>query len=133
MRKFLTGVLVFAVGAAAGLRADDDQSKKIALLPEQPRTMEQVIDRVTSNENHLYGKMREYSPLVETYIQNLKGDKELGAVPAGDRVRDDVLSALQNLGYHRPLAEKAVDSTLPSTGTPSFEQALRAALRELMR
>ena len=85
MRKFLTGVLVFAVGAAAGLGADDDQSKKIALLPEQPRTMEQVIDRVTSNENHLYGKMREYSPLVETYIQNLKGDKDLGTVPAGDK------------------------------------------------
>ena len=85
MRKFLTGVLVFAVGAAAGLRADDDQSKKIALLPEQPRTMEQVIDRVTSNENHLYGKMKEYSPLVETYIQNLKGDKDLGTVPAGDK------------------------------------------------
>jgi holliday junction DNA helicase RuvA len=57
----------------------------------------------------------------------------VAAVPAGDRVRDDVLSALQNLGYHRPLAEKAVDSTLPSTGTPSFERALKAALRELMR
>jgi hypothetical protein len=85
MRKFLTGVLVFAACATAGLGADDDQSKKIALLPEQPRTMEQVIDRVTNNENHLYGKMREYSPLVETYIQNLKGDKDLGTVPAGDK------------------------------------------------
>jgi Holliday junction DNA helicase RuvA len=57
----------------------------------------------------------------------------VAAVPAGDRVRGDVLSALQNLGYHRPLAEKAVDSTLPATGTLSFEQALKAALRELMR
>jgi Peptidase family M48 len=85
MRKFLTGVLCFAACASAGLGADDDQSKKIALLPEQPRTMEQVIDRVTNNENHLYGKMKEYSPLVETYIQNLKGDKELGTVPAGDK------------------------------------------------
>jgi Peptidase family M48 len=85
MRKFLTGVLVFAACATAGLRADDDQSKKIALLPEQPRTMEQVIDRVTNNENHLYGKMKEYSPLVETYIQNLKADKDLGFVPAGDK------------------------------------------------
>jgi len=85
MRKFLTGVLVFAACATAGLAADDDQSKKIALLPEQPRTMEQVIDRVTNNENHLYGKMKEYSPLVETYIQNLKADKDLGFVPAGDK------------------------------------------------
>ncbi len=56
-------------------------------------------------------------------------------VPAapGERLRDDVLSALQNLGYHRPLAEKAVDSMMSSTSEPSFEQALKATLRELMR
>jgi hypothetical protein len=29
--------------------------------------------------------MRNYSPLVETYIQNLKPDKDLGEVPAGDK------------------------------------------------
>src|SRR5712671_3824044 len=28
---------------------------------------------------------RPYSPMVETYIQSLRGDKDLGAVPAGDR------------------------------------------------
>jgi len=53
--------------------------------------------------------------------------------PAGDRLRDDLLSALQNLGYHRPLAEKAVDAALAKAETPTFEQALRGALRELMR
>ena len=47
--------------------------------------MEEVVDRVVNNENHLYGKIREFSPLVETYIQNLKPDKELGIVPAGDK------------------------------------------------
>jgi hypothetical protein len=84
MRKFVLGlVLVSACSRAAW--AADDQDKKMALLPEQPRTMEQVIDRVTNNENHLYGKMKEYSPLVETYIQNLKPDKELGYIPAGDK------------------------------------------------
>ena len=51
----------------------------------------------------------------------------------GERLRGDLLSALQNLGYHRPLAEKAVDATLSSASAPSFEQALKAALRELMR
>ena len=54
------------------------------------------------------------------------------AVP-GERLRDDVLSALRNLGYHRPLAEKSVDATLSATEAPTFEQALKAALRELMR
>jgi Holliday junction DNA helicase RuvA len=52
---------------------------------------------------------------------------------AADRLRDDLLSALQNLGYHRPLAEKAVDAALTSSDDAGFEQALRAALRELMR
>ena len=84
MRKFVLGLLfIAACGSAAA--AADDQGKKMALVPEQPRTMEEVVDRVTNNENHLYGKIKEYSPLVETYIQNLKPDKELGFVPAGDK------------------------------------------------
>ncbi len=53
--------------------------------------------------------------------------------PEGARLRDDLLSALLNLGYHRPIAEKAVDATLRTNGAPTFEQALKAALRELMR
>ena len=52
---------------------------------------------------------------------------------AADRLRDDLLSALQNLGYHRPLAEKAADAALAAGGEPTFEIALKAALRELMR
>ena len=54
------------------------------------------------------------------------------ASPA-DRLRADLLSALQNLGYHRPAAEKAVDTTLSAASEATFEQALRSALRELMR
>jgi len=57
-----------------------------------------------------------------------------GAAPsAGDSLRDDLLSALQNLGYHRPLAEKAVDTILKASPDATLEHALRAALRELMR
>jgi Holliday junction DNA helicase RuvA len=49
------------------------------------------------------------------------------------RVREDLVSALHNLGYHRPLAEKAVDAALESHPGATFEQALKDALRELMR
>jgi Holliday junction DNA helicase RuvA len=52
---------------------------------------------------------------------------------AGERLREDLLSALQNLGYHRPQAEKAVDATLKANADVTFEQAVRASLRELMR
>jgi Holliday junction DNA helicase RuvA len=54
-------------------------------------------------------------------------------VPSGDRLRADLLSALQNLGYHRQQAEKAIDLTLNANPDTTFEQAVRASLRELMR
>ena len=53
--------------------------------PDQARTMSDVIDHVITNENRSIQQIRQYSPLVETYIQNLKPDKELGYVPAGDK------------------------------------------------
>jgi len=55
-----------------------------------------------------------------------------GASPQEDQIRTDVLSALVNLGYHRPLAEKAVDRAV-SSGDGSFEKTLKQALRELAR
>ena len=55
------------------------------------------------------------------------------AMPTADRLRADLLSALQNLGYHRPQAEKAVEATLHAAGGATFEEALKSALRELMR
>ena len=52
----------------------------------------------------------------------------------GGGQRDDVLSALLNLGYHRPLAERAVASAIrASSSDASFEGMLRQALRELAK
>jgi Holliday junction DNA helicase RuvA len=55
---------------------------------------------------------------------------ELVEAPA---LKDDVLSALVNLGYHRPLAEKAVSSVVKAAPDGDFEQTLKLALRELSR
>jgi Holliday junction DNA helicase RuvA len=55
------------------------------------------------------------------------------AASPADRLRDDLVSALVNLGYHRPQAEKTVESTLKSAGELEFEQALRRVLKDLMR
>jgi len=49
------------------------------------KTMDEVIDRVITNENRLNNQISKYQPLVETYIQNLKPDKDLGFTPAGDK------------------------------------------------
>ena len=49
-------------------------------------------------------------------------------------LRDDLLSALMNLGYHRPLAEKAVEAAFRAAGRDAgFEHTLKQALRELAR
>ena len=56
-----------------------------------------------------------------------------GGAMAADSLRTDVLSALINLGYHRPLAERAADAAMKSSSAGSFEQTLKLALRELAR
>lgn len=48
-------------------------------------------------------------------------------------LRDDLMSALINLGYQRPLAEKAVDGVLKEAPGVRFEDGLRSALRALMK
>jgi Holliday junction DNA helicase RuvA len=60
-------------------------------------------------------------------------DAAAAAASPADRLRDDLVSALVNLGYHRPQAEKTVESTLKSGGELEFEQALRRVLKDLMR
>ena len=49
-----------------------------------PTSFDQVIDRVVEREHFFVAQMRHMHPLVETYIQNMKPDKELGAVPVAD-------------------------------------------------
>jgi holliday junction DNA helicase RuvA len=56
-----------------------------------------------------------------------------GEPVSGSTHRDDLLSALINLGYHRALAEKAVDASLSRDASGDFEQHLRQALREVAK
>jgi peptidase M48-like protein len=79
MRKLATVVLGFVLVGSATI------ASAAAAEPQQARTMDQVIDRVITNENRVDQQIRQYTPLVETYIQNLKPDKDLGYVPAGDK------------------------------------------------
>ncbi len=73
----------------------------------------------------------------ERIVLELK--EKLGAVAAADPAlpptgpREDLLSALVNLGYHRPSAEKAVDRVLREQPGADFEAALRGALKVLSR
>jgi hypothetical protein len=47
-------------------------------------TMDDVVNRAIAREHALMDMLKTRTPLVETYLQNLKPDQKLGAVPSGD-------------------------------------------------
>jgi Holliday junction DNA helicase RuvA len=53
--------------------------------------------------------------------------------PGDADVRDDLLSALGNLGYQRAAIEKTVDKVLRTAESRAFEELLRAILREIAK
>jgi hypothetical protein len=48
-------------------------------------TQEKVVDRIVTQEKAEMQMLRQYAPLVETYIQMMRPDPKLGSVPAGDK------------------------------------------------
>jgi Holliday junction DNA helicase RuvA len=55
------------------------------------------------------------------------------AVPAMSTMEEDVLSALLNLGYQRPAAEKALGSVIENGKSRSFDAMFREALAGLSK
>ena len=50
----------------------------------QPTTMDQVVDRFIEREHALMKALSTRTPVVETYLQNLTADPQLGPVPSAD-------------------------------------------------
>src|ERR1700686_640499 len=73
--RILKTLMVVLAFSALPLRAAQQQNDALG----------QVVDRIISQEQAEMNSLKPYSPLVETYIQNMKGDKDLGNVPAGDK------------------------------------------------
>ncbi len=51
----------------------------------QNSSLDQVVDRIVTQEKAEIQMLRQYSPLVETYIQMMRPDPKLGPIPAGDK------------------------------------------------
>jgi len=70
--KILSAAVVFSV-------------MPLVATAQQPASLSEVVDKIVSQEQVEVQLLRQYSPLVETYIQNLRPEKQLGAVPSGDK------------------------------------------------
>lgn len=51
----------------------------------QPATLQQVVDRIMQREHEQVKALSQYTPLAETYIQNVKRDQDQLVVPMSDR------------------------------------------------
>ena len=47
--------------------------------------MDQVVDRFIAREKALVDLLKDRTPVVETYLQNVKADADLGLLPTGDK------------------------------------------------
>src|SRR5437867_11954840 len=76
----------------------------------QPTTMDQVVDRTIEREHALMDVLKTRTPLVETYLQNLNLDPQLGPVPSQDHYflgRIDMAESVDRRDY------LSKDSTAP--------------------
>jgi len=73
--RIIKTVLVVLALSALPLRAADTPNN----------ALNQIVDRIVTTEQAEMNTLKPFTPLVETYIQNLRGDNNLGSVPAGDK------------------------------------------------
>ena len=57
----------------------------LAAAAQQQTTLTQVVDKIVTQEQAEMQSLRQYSPIVETYIQILRTNKDLRTVPNGDK------------------------------------------------
>jgi hypothetical protein len=79
----LMGALAGVVGAQTQT-ADQTQPQAGNSTAGPITTVNQAIDRITAREHDENATIRRYNPIIETYIQDMKADKDMGAVPVRD-------------------------------------------------
>ena len=80
----LAGFLAGSVSAQTTQTADQTRPQA-GTNPSAPVvTVDQAIDHLIAREHDEIATIRRFSPLIETYIQDMKTDKEMGAIPVRD-------------------------------------------------
>jgi hypothetical protein len=57
----------------------------LAATPQQLTSPNEVVNKIVVQEQAEWQLLRHYTPLVETYIQYLRADNQIGSVPHGDK------------------------------------------------
>ena len=82
---FLGGALAGAASAQNPTQTADQTQPQAGTSAAGPvTTVDQAIDRVIARERDEIATIRRYNPIIETYIQDMKPDKDMGAIPVKD-------------------------------------------------
>jgi hypothetical protein len=86
---FLTLILGGALAGVASAQnptqtADQTQPQAGPSTAGPVTTVDQAIDRLIAREHDEIATIRRYTPIIETYIQDMRPDKDMGAVPVKD-------------------------------------------------
>jgi len=88
LKSFCLTVLLaasLAGSASAQTNQTADQTQPQAGATAGPvTTVDQAIDRVIAREHEEIATIRRFNPVIETYIQDMKPDKEMGTTPVRD-------------------------------------------------
>jgi hypothetical protein len=107
--------------------ADQPSPARSSLAP--PTTMDQVIDRVIVREKDLIKFLSQRTPIVETYLQNLTQDPQLGPVPHDDRyflARMDLSESIDRSDY---LQDKGKDESMEKLSCLSWKWRKRSSVK----
>src|SRR5581483_10801071 len=82
----MNGALVVLAASliATGAYAQTDAQQPQPVAQSSSTALDQVVDKVAAREAEYVKTMRKYTPLVETYLQELRPDQTLGEVPKND-------------------------------------------------
>jgi len=77
--------------------------QKAAPAPAATTAFDRVVDRVIAREAENNKTLRSYTPLVETYLQSMKADRDVGMVPVNDQyylTRVGFKKSLEDINFH---------------------------------
>jgi len=84
---FFTAIVAAGLGSATPGQtqtADQTQPQAGSTANAPVTTVNQAIDRIIAREHDEIATIRRFNPIIETYIQDMKPDKDMGAVPVRD-------------------------------------------------
>jgi hypothetical protein len=98
----LSVLVLSAVGLQAANRKHPDSN---TVEDRQSEKTREIAGRIFYREAKFIQDLRAYTPIAETYIQDFKGDEELGQVPSSDKYfigRLVMKNGIENLSFQNP-------------------------------